>query len=1059
MYYHVAALVFSCGLLCSSISFAQKWNLVKNGGFEERIGISCPTAYETLDRSFVANWQGTDSEILVKDCPQWGWDANIGSTPYTSTNFCELSNTTVPENNVYAGFFVKSGSRSENVGGDLRTSLLPNVTYQVTVDVALSKSYPNQSGDQPYKGVMKNFEWQFVSEPYNVHGASLYIPGHGNIPTGPVNDTWTNTYTIPRSTTPNDWFTFDYFQLKETPANPETPYLNVSIADHPNGTTGTVHDAIGMPSNNNPNLMYYKWFTISRELAPGNFPTDKEHFVFGMFYNPSGGNYTVNNAASSPVCTSDNFSAFCDTGGAPFCPSAGATPQCPNGGQVACQMTGPPTGNPDEDDPFLNFPICPHSNGNAYYFMDNVSLTCDPKIEMDIQIQNQGTGQPIAGFQNWKEALEHTSTHVEQIYCGTNINLRGTQENIAAQDGHRWSVYSHLPGEPSSGDNTNKCTPNYTERRIYQTDNSPWVGNGPFSMETLLEYKYRNGPEYWSSNLFDSSQNFITLRDNEQVTIINEGSCHRIAESTDPEANSPFLGKHYTLEVIPPVLDIQVQETVPPTNPAPNPEMILGLGLDKSDPIEMMCGDDLQIHGTVTNMNNNLVQWFFKTDLPDGQILAGSETFSANDNIKRISEIIGNNEIPRSENGDADVEVGLAGSCNSGPIRTVRAGGDKRFFRLKMEPPTITGGGEINCADLDNSETGLVTGLSSINPTLRDMNWKVSIIQNSTLNPQPQVGITNQNFNLSDPNGLQEVTIQTLLESTDLNNVSLVDGDIIEIGFGDQCTGPIKSDFQYKKVQFTIVGDPLEMDVFKEVGVCDGAVDVDENTVDVLTPPLFRVMGEGLTDKVDWVIYDVNDEGVPPVEISRKLHGQFNTYLIDPKYDSMRDGSGRNFASIRVNMQKLFEDFSINFNIQDRNKVLIKGFARDSGNCGSSAGREVKVAHIAAGVPIFHPNVFTPNGDGINEKPLLGVGSPETNNGPSETFHVGKGKYKVFDRWGELVYAQDVPNLSFNSEFTLDWDGTFKGQPLNPAVFVWFYEYSSEVCPSILMKGDITLIR
>ncbi len=85
------------------------------------------------------------------------------------------------------------------------------------------------------------------------------------------------------------------------------------------------------------------------------------------------------------------------------------------------------------------------------------------------------------------------------------------------------------------------------------------------------------------------------------------------------------------------------------------------------------------------------------------------------------------------------------------------------------------------------------------------------------------------------------------------------------------------------------------------------------------------------------------------------------------------------------------------------------------------------------------PTAFSPNGDGQNDtfKPL-GI--------------VDVKVFRVFNRWGELVYESFSANAA--------WDGTFQGEALNTDVFVWYVE---TICPldkmPIVYKGDVTLLR
>ena len=73
---------------------------------------------------------------------------------------------------------------------------------------------------------------------------------------------------------------------------------------------------------------------------------------------------------------------------------------------------------------------------------------------------------------------------------------------------------------------------------------------------------------------------------------------------------------------------------------------------------------------------------------------------------------------------------------------------------------------------------------------------------------------------------------------------------------------------------------------------------------------------------------------------------------------------------------------------------------------------------------VFVPNIFSPNGDGINDR-LVIHGGPEV---------VTINSFQVFARWGGMVF--DATNLSPNIEAGM-WDGTFDGKRLRPGVFIW----------------------
>jgi len=83
---------------------------------------------------------------------------------------------------------------------------------------------------------------------------------------------------------------------------------------------------------------------------------------------------------------------------------------------------------------------------------------------------------------------------------------------------------------------------------------------------------------------------------------------------------------------------------------------------------------------------------------------------------------------------------------------------------------------------------------------------------------------------------------------------------------------------------------------------------------------------------------------------------------------------------------------------------------------------------------------FTPNGDGANDKMEY----------RSETIGV-LNQFRVWNRWGELVFETND-----RTEF---WDGTYRGQPMDPAVFAFTMQGVCINGENFLRTGDITLIR
>jgi len=96
---------------------------------------------------------------------------------------------------------------------------------------------------------------------------------------------------------------------------------------------------------------------------------------------------------------------------------------------------------------------------------------------------------------------------------------------------------------------------------------------------------------------------------------------------------------------------------------------------------------------------------------------------------------------------------------------------------------------------------------------------------------------------------------------------------------------------------------------------------------------------------------------------------------------------------------------------------------------------------------IYGPTAFSPNGDGENDRFLLYAG----------TSYVAKIRtFQVFNRWGETVHEE------FNfppNDPAFGWDGTHRGQAMDPAVFTWFAEVEFIDGRVEIFKGDVSLVR
>lgn len=111
--------------------------------------------------------------------------------------------------------------------------------------------------------------------------------------------------------------------------------------------------------------------------------------------------------------------------------------------------------------------------------------------------------------------------------------------------------------------------------------------------------------------------------------------------------------------------------------------------------------------------------------------------------------------------------------------------------------------------------------------------------------------------------------------------------------------------------------------------------------------------------------------------------------------------------------------------------------------CSAEKSVHLKLLNECPEELISIPNIFTPNGDGVNESIKLYFSSVLNN----EIY-----SFKIFDRWGTLVFE------TTNSHEA--WDGKYNGRDLPSGVYIYLVEAPCEVTGGrIMKKGDFLLLR
>ncbi|MEQ8706085.1 MAG: gliding motility-associated C-terminal domain-containing protein [Phaeodactylibacter sp.] len=96
---------------------------------------------------------------------------------------------------------------------------------------------------------------------------------------------------------------------------------------------------------------------------------------------------------------------------------------------------------------------------------------------------------------------------------------------------------------------------------------------------------------------------------------------------------------------------------------------------------------------------------------------------------------------------------------------------------------------------------------------------------------------------------------------------------------------------------------------------------------------------------------------------------------------------------------------------------------------------------------VYAPNIFSPNEDGRNDRFTL-FGDP------TEIDLIEQ--LGIYDRWGNQVFLKTAFPVNVEAE---GWDGTFRGQSLDPAVFTYYARLRLINGRQLIQQGDVTLIR
>ena len=126
------------------------------------------------------------------------------------------------------------------------------------------------------------------------------------------------------------------------------------------------------------------------------------------------------------------------------------------------------------------------------------------------------------------------------------------------------------------------------------------------------------------------------------------------------------------------------------------------------------------------------------------------------------------------------------------------------------------------------------------------------------------------------------------------------------------------------------------------------------------------------------------------------------------------------------------------YTLRDTSTVFITQFVTHPSGCVDTVTKDLKLKLINT---YFLPDVFTPNGDGLNDV-FAPVGLL---NGVTDY------RLRVWTRWGELVFTTNVLKSG--------WDGTFNGRQSPGGGYLWDVQYTDVNGDPASFKGGVVLVR
>ncbi len=476
------------------------------------------------------------------------------------------------------------------------------------------------------------------------------------------------------------------------------------------------------------------------------------------------------------------------------------------------------------------------------------------------------------------------------------------------------------------------------------------------------------------------------------------------------------------------------------------------------NPISCNGANDASIELTISGGSGN---YFFQWDDPNNQMIAtASDLASGTYNVEVADDmgcvVIANFTIeePDTISIDANITDITCPSDPSGQITLTTSGGTgvlQYLWSNNETTATINNLVAGNYAVTVSDENGCIqqdsfTVLSGNDLSLV-LNYENDPCENTATSIEASVSGGAPTYTYSWSNGETSSTISNLTEGmytltlTDANNCAIQDSVYVIVAT------PISSEIEMTPA--TCPGDAdASLTVLPSGGISpytyslDGGLETDSSTFANLTAGnyILKVIDSmGCVETIENII--IEDPNAMIIDIDPQITIELGDELVldafvlggTPDYTYLWEGEYTNQMSCidcPTTSGTIYNDTEFLLTVTDSNACVVQ---------------QQIIVQVEKDLKIYAPNIFSPDGDGINDIfTIYGEEGTIIN------------RLQIFSRWGDELF---IINSDFNVNEYTGWDGMYRGKEADIGVYVWTAEVTFIDGTTQIFMGDIVLSR